>query len=416
VNPATLIFILTYVLVALGENSSRKLDRPTATLLGAVLMVATGALSRAEARAAIDLSTLALLFGMMVLLTILMQSGFPTWFAIKTLSFCRTPQSLLALVVFSAGPAAALMLNDTVCLLGTPLLLHLTTQARIPATPFLLALATSANIGSVMTLTGNPQNMIIAHASGWSWAGFALRLVPIGFVCLGANWLLLALLFRSSLAKVRFQQSAAQPPDLQVQKSLAAKSLAVFGGLILSFLYGVPMDFAALAAAVALLLWSNHPPREALTRVDWTLLLFFAGLFVVVQGFYKADSYLLRALEGYLSLAEVHLGLAAVMQISAVSLLGSNLFSNVPFVLIVAPWINRLSHPQFLWLLLALTSTFAGNLTLFGSLANVIVAQGAQKQAPLKFSDFLKVGIPISLCTTAIGVVLLWLFWLWGWV
>ena len=203
-NPATLIFILTYILVALGENSPRKLDRPTATLLGAVLMVATGALSRAEARAAIDISTLAVLFGLMLLLTILLQSGFPTWLAFKALGRCRGPQGLLALVVFTAGFGSALMLNDTVCLLGTPLLLEMTAQASLPATPYLLALATSANIGSVMTLTGNPQNIIIGHASGWSWAGFALRMVPVGVLCLSANWLVLSLIFHRRLAKLCF--------------------------------------------------------------------------------------------------------------------------------------------------------------------------------------------------------------------
>jgi len=147
INPATLIFLLTYILVALGENSPRKLDRSTATLMGTVLMVATGALSRAEAAAAIDLSTLAVLFGLMLLLTILLQSGFPTWLAFKAMARCRSPQSLLALVVFTSGFASALMLNDTVCLLGTPLLLEMTATAGLPAAPYLLALATSANIG-----------------------------------------------------------------------------------------------------------------------------------------------------------------------------------------------------------------------------------------------------------------------------
>ena len=179
-NPAALIFLLTYVLVSLGENSPRKLDRPTATLLGAVLMVISGSLSRAEAHKAIDFGTLAILFGLMILLTVLMQSGLPTWLAFKVLNRCRNPRELLAIVVFTSGLGSALMLNDTVCLLGTPLLLQVTTQAGLRPTPFLLALATSANIGSVMTLTGNPQNIIIGEASGWTWAGFALRMVPIG--------------------------------------------------------------------------------------------------------------------------------------------------------------------------------------------------------------------------------------------
>jgi len=120
-------------------------------------MVMTGSLTRAEAAAALDFSTLAVLFGIMVLLAVLMQSGLPTWLALKALNRCGSSHMLLALVVFTSGIASAVMLNDTVCLVGTPLLLEITAQAGLPAIPFLLALATSANIGSVMTLTGNPQ-------------------------------------------------------------------------------------------------------------------------------------------------------------------------------------------------------------------------------------------------------------------
>jgi Na+/H+ antiporter NhaD/arsenite permease-like protein len=413
-NPATLIFLFTYILVALGENRPRKLDRPTATLLGAVLMVATGALSRAEARAAIDLNTLSVLFGLMLLLTILLQSGFPTWLAFKALARCRSPRSLLALVVFTSGFGSALMLNDTVCLLGTPLLLEMTAQAGLPATPYLLALATSANIGSVMTLTGNPQNIIIGQASGWSWSGFALRMAPVGCICLAANWLVLALLFHRRLAKACFKELGSPPLALRVERRLALKSVLVFAGLIAAFIWGWPMDFAAVAAGTVLLVWSNRPPREVLTRIDWTLLLFFAGLFIVVQGFLKADALWLGYLEEWLAPLSNQLDWRNIGILSAAVVVGSNLFSNVPLVLIVSHWLHNVAHPQFLWLLLALTSTLAGNLTLFGSVANVIVAQGAQKQSPLKFSDFLWVGIPITVVTTALGVLLLWALWMWG--
>jgi Na+/H+ antiporter NhaD/arsenite permease-like protein len=417
VNVATAIFALTYILVSLGENSPRKLDRPTAALLGAVLMVMTGSLTRAEAAAALDFSTLAVLFGMMVLMTVLMQSGLPTWLALNALGRCRSPHALLALVVFSAGLASALMLNDTVCLLGTPLLLEITERARIPAVPFLLALATSSNIGSAMTLTGNPQNIIIGHASGWSWSGFAIRMAPIVMLCLIVNWLTLEALYRNSLASMgaqwdgQWRQSASH--NVVVHRALAFKSVCVFIGLILAFLIGAPMDLAAVTAATALLVWANRPPREALKAVDWSLLLFFAGLFVVVAGFVKADHYLL---ERWTAALGAQVRLAVVAQVSLATLIGSNLFSNVPFVLIMSPWVKQMSHPQFIWMLLALTSTFAGNLTLFGSVANVIVAQGAQARTPLGFIDFLRAGAPITLITTAVGVLLLWAFWVWGWL
>ena len=409
---ATVIFALTYLLISLGENSPRKLDRPTAALLGAVLMVMTGSLTRHEAVVALDFSTLAVLFGMMVLLAVLMQSGLPAWLALKALNRCRSPHVLLALIVFTSGIASAVMLNDTVCLLSTPLLLEMIAQAGIPATPFLLALATSANIGSVMTLTGNPQNIIIGHASGWGWSAFALRMVPVGLICLTVNWLMLEILYRRSLATAALQWQQTAIPKGAVQHGLAIKSVCALGGLTVAFLVGAPMDAAALTAATVLLIWANRPPRVALEAVDWSLLLFFAGLFVVVQGFVKADRELLDTWINHLG---TEIRFRSVVQISIATVIGSNLFSNVPFVLIGSHWVSQMSNPKFVWLLLALASTFAGNLTLFGSVANVIVAQGAQQRAPLRFMDFLRVGVPITMGTTAVGVFLLWVFLAWGW-
>lgn len=410
-HPATVIFALTYVLISLGENSPRKLDRPTAALLGAVLMVMTGSLSRSEAAVAIDLSTLAVLFGMMALLAVLMQSGLPKWLALKMLNRCRSPHMLLAMVIFTSGIASAMMLNDTVCLLGTPLLIELTIQAGITAVPFLLALATSANIGSVMTLTGNPQNIIIGHASGWGWSAFALRMVPIGLVCLAINWMIIELLYRKTLVSARTNWRRSAPPKINLQKRLAIKSVCVFAGLILAFLVGAPMDFSAVTAATLLLVWANRPPRKALVAVDWSLLLFFAGLFIVVDGFVKADRELLNA---WIGVVGTKVNLPSVMQMSVGAVVGSNVFSNVPFVLIAGHWVPQMGDPKFVWLLLALTSTFAGNLTLFGSVANVIVAQGAHLKAPLRFIDFLRAGIPITIVTTTVGVTLLWIFELSG--
>jgi Na+/H+ antiporter NhaD/arsenite permease-like protein len=413
VHLATIIFALTYLLISLGENSPRKLDRPTAALLGAVLMVMTGSLTRHDAAVALDFSTLAVLFGMMVLLAVLMQSGLPAWLALKALNRCRGPHVLLALIVFTSGIASAAMLNDTVCLLATPLLLEMTVQAGIPATPFLLALATSANIGSVMTLTGNPQNIIIGHASGWGWSAFALRMVPIGLICLTVNWLMLEMLYRRSLATAALQWQQTATSKGTVQHGLAIKSVCTLGGLTIAFLVGAPMDAAALTAATVLLIWANRPPRVALEAVDWSLLLFFAGLFVVVQGFVKADRELLNTWINHLG---TEIRFTSVAQISIATVIGSNLFSNVPFVLIGSHWVSQMSNPKFIWLLLALASTFAGNLTLFGSVANVIVAQGAQQRSPLRFMDFLQVGVPITMVTTAVGVLLLWVFLAWGWV
>jgi Na+/H+ antiporter NhaD/arsenite permease-like protein len=415
-NVAVVIFIFTYVLIALGENSPRKLDRPTSTLLGAVLMIISGALNRQAAFAAINFSTLGLLFGMMVLIVILLQSGFPTWLASRLLSRCRHPQALLFWVVLAGGLSAPLMLNDTVCLLGTPLILEITAQAGVSAIPFLLALATSANIGSVMTLTGNPQNMIIGYASGWTWAGFALRMAPIGLLCLIADWVILSLLFLKILQKGDLNLPESQALSHKVDWPLATKSVIAFVGMTGAFLFGFPLYLTAVTAATFLLVWANRPPRQALAEVDWGLLLFFAGLFVVTQGFVKAESSLLSVLENHLNLRQPQVSWGTVWQFSGISVLGSNLFSNVPLVLILRHWVDQAAHPSFFWLVLALTSTLAGNLTLFGSMANIIVAQGSLGRAKLRYVDFLWVGIPVTVMTSVIGVICLVLFHYWGWL
>jgi Na+/H+ antiporter NhaD/arsenite permease-like protein len=238
-------------------------------------------------------------------------------------------------------------------------------------------------------------------------------MVPIGMLCLTINWLILTWFYRKQFATLAMNWHQFTSTKVEVSKSLAIKSVFVFGGLIVAFLIGAPLDITAITGAVILLVWANRPPRIALEAVDWSLLLFFAGLFVVVAGFVKADRCLLNSCIEYLGR---DVGLKNVFQISVYTLIGSNLFSNVPFVLIVSHWVNQMNSPKFVWLLLSLTSTFAGNLTLFGSVANIIVAQGAQQNSPLRFSDFLKIGVPITLITTVVGVFLLWTLFVLGWI
>ncbi len=254
------IFLLTYVFIALGENSPRKLDRPTVGLLGAVLMVISGTLTEIEAAAALNIRTLSVLFGMMVLIVGLIQSGFPTKLGYKVLNRCRSPKLLMAAIVFASGVGSAIMLNDTVCLLATPLILEMSAQAEVSPVPFLFALTTSANIGSVMTLTGNPQNILIGHASGWSWSDFALRMTPIAIVCLMINLILLLIFFRRTLApEASHFNRHPVGADITVNRPLAAKSGCAFLGLLIALIIGAPMDIAALTAATLLLGLGKSP-------------------------------------------------------------------------------------------------------------------------------------------------------------
>jgi Na+/H+ antiporter NhaD/arsenite permease-like protein len=411
---AVAIFGLVYLLILAEENSPRKLDRPSAALLGAVLMVLAGILTRAEALAAIDFATLSLLFGMMVVIHHVAESGLLDRLAFLMVGRSGNGRQMLWLVCAAAGILSALFVNDTVCLFMTPLVLAAVRRSGYPAEPYLLALATSSNVGSVMTLTGNPQNMLIGQSSGWSWAGFALRMIPLGLICLAVNTVIVDRLYRRELRAIPATQATnpvASPPA--VNRRLAAKSVLVLVALLIAFLCGAPMDVAALSAAVAIIVLANRPPSEAFRAVDWSLLLFFAGLFVVVHGVTKVEGEWIGRL---IPAMTRHTGSPRELAgFSAASVLGSNLFSNVPFVMLMRTWLVHLPRAPLLWLALAASSTFAGNLTLVGSVANLIVAQRAKDECPLSFWSFLRVGVASTAATVAASVLILWVYGVLHW-
>lgn len=412
---AIAIFGLVYLILLAGENSPRKLDRPAAGLVGGVLMVLCGVLTRQEAFAGIDFSTLALLFGMMVVIHYANESGLLNRLGREMVRHGRSPKALLWTVCLASGVLSALFVNDTICLLMTPLLLSVTRRAKLPGEPYLLMLATSSNVGSVMTLTGNPQNMLVGQSSGWSWSAYALRMVPLGLVCLVINGLVVAFLYRKVLAGTLLAWDAdTGEPEIPVNRRLALKTLVVLAGLLIAFLAGAPMDVAALTAAVAILVLANRAPEHTFAAVDWTLLMFFAGLFVVVEGVTKAEGAWIARILPLFTHSSGSLG--EVAGFSTLSVAGSNLFSNVPYVMLVRGWVSHLPHAPLLWLALAASSTLAGNLTLVGSVANLIVAQGAKDECPLSFRAFLRVGLATTLLTVTASVLILWLYSRMGWV
>ena len=388
---------------------------PVAGLLGGVLMVVFGVLSRREALRAIDFPTIALLLGMMIVIHYATTSELLNVLALQLLKRSHSAQQLLWVVCIVSGILSALFINDTICLLMTPLLLTATKRAGLRAEPYLLGLATSSNVGSVMTITGNPQNILIGQSSSWSWVAFAIRMVPIGLVCLVINTAIIAFLYRKTLSDARFTlDGGEETPNISLQKKLAVKTLLVLVGLILAFIGGLPLDLSALVAAGVLLVWANQPSEDALSAVDWPLLLFFAGLFVIVEGITKTQGHWLTQLLP--TFTHKPGSFWQLSWFSFGSVIGSNVFSNVPFVMLLRNFITPLPHAPLMWLVLAMSSTFAGNLTILGSVANLIVAQRAKNDCPLSFWAFLKVGLPSTLLTTLAGAFLLWLYHLLHWV
>ncbi len=402
---ALLIFGLVYGIILAGSKSPRKLDRPAAALIGAVLMVLTGVLTKHEAQAAISLSTLSLLFGMMIVIHYATIAGLLDMAAQAFLLRCHTAWQLLAAVCLASGLLSALFVNDTICLLMTPLLLTITHRAKLRPEPYLIALATSSNVGSVMTLTGNPQNMLIGQSSHWTWAQYAMRMVPIGMLCMLLNGLIVALIYRKHIPSGRLPNNNEKPGHSHVHRKLAVRTLITLAGLLAAFAVGMPMDLAALSAAVVILVLANRNPEHAFAAVDWALLLFFAGLFVVVAGVTRTESHWIAA---FIPAITRNTGsIDQLTRFSAATIAGGNLFSNVPFVMLLRNWIVDMPHAPLLWLALASAATFSGNLTLLGSVANLIVAEKAKDSCNLSFLEFLKVGVPTTAITTlaAIGVL-----------
>lgn len=411
---AIAIFSLVYLIILAGENSPRKLDRPAAGLLGGVLMVLCGVLSRSQALRAIDFGTLTLLLGMMIVTAPATSSGLLDRMAIRLTGRSANARRLLLLVCLAAGCLSALFVNDTICLIMTPMILAASRAARLPAEPYLLALATSSNVGSLMTITGNPQNMLIGQSSGWMWTPFAIRMIPVGIVCLIINWAVLDRLYSRQLKGSHYPLLH---PDTgwerPYNRKLARRTLIVMTGLLIAFLLGAPMDLAAMTAGAALLVWANKPPAETFAAVDWSLLIFFAGLFIVVGGVTKMESGLIAQLLPVIDHHSVNfLGLTGF---SIFSVMGSNLFSNVPFVMLLRGWMSHMVNASLLWLMLAASSTLAGNLTMVGSVANLIVAQGANEECPLSFWTFLKVGVLTTPLTVLASILMLWLYSKMGW-
>ncbi len=389
---ALIIFVATYLFLAGAEVPFLKLDRPGGAVAGAVAMVAFGVLTPSQVyREAISWDTLVLLLGMMVITSVMARAGifrFISWFALRR---AHGPKTLLAILVVVAGAMSALLVNDTVCVMCTPLVVALIDAAALPALPYLLGLAFASNAGSVATLTGNPQNMLIGTLSGISYASFSRALLLPAALSLACVLGILLLVFRRDLAHRRFEVQVAPPP---LERGLSWLCVAGLAFVVAGFLLGYSLAWTAMTGAALLLVLSRQSPKAMFAQVDGTLLLFFAGLFVVTHGVAQAGI-----------TERIHTALAPffgdnatqqTVRFGVFTVAACQLVSNVPFVLLAAHWIPKLADAHLGWLSLALVSTLAGNLTPVASVANLIVLEMAGTKGKIPFLRFLWVG---ALCT-----------------
>jgi Na+/H+ antiporter NhaD/arsenite permease-like protein len=330
---------------------------------------------------------------MMVIVGSLHLCGFFEWAAQLAWKHLA-PGWFLPAVIFTTGILSAFLVNDIVCLVMVPLVLKLTRRVQLPAIPFLLAVATASNIGSVGTITGNPQNMLIGSYSGIPYRDFILHLGPVALVGMVIDWMILHMLFRSQLRSRSGEDTVEIVPG---RSAGLLKPAVVLAAVILSFFFGAPPALAAALGAATLLISRTTDSRALYGEVDWGLLVFFIGLFLIVGGaenagiiaqFLKAGNYVDLHGFGAFTVITVALG---------------NLVSNVPAVMLLKSLVAGFPDPHRAWLLLAMASTLAGNLTITGSVANIIVVETARPHIHIGFRQYFRAGLPVTVATLIVG-------------
>lgn len=393
-------FLASYLVFALGKFPGMKIDRPGMAIIGAVLMVAFGALSPSDALHFVDLGTIVLLFSMMLLVAYLHLAGFFDWVTERVVSELK-PHHLLPTVIFLSGILSAFFVNDIICLVMVPFTLAASRRMGLKPVPYLLAVATASNIGSVATITGNPQNMLIGSFSGIGYRDFLWHLGPVALVGLFLAWFVLWFSCRrTGLRDVR----AEVPKDIMtVNRAALLKPGIVIVVVLAGFLAGFAPPLVAALGAAIMLITRTRDPHLVYDEVDWGLLVFFVGLFLIVGGAENAGmTHALLRLGEKLNLQ--HAGVFTVVTAGL-----SNLVSNVPAVMLLKSLVPRFANPHTGWLVLSMASTLAGNLTLTGSVANIIVVERARKEASITFGDYFRVGLPVTVLTMVFGYV--WLSW-----
>ncbi|HRK33121.1 MAG TPA: anion transporter [Candidatus Hydrogenedentes bacterium] len=395
-----IVFALVYIGMIVGKYPGLAMDRTGMALLGAIALIVAGRVGEADAWAAIDVPTIILLLGLMVVSSQLRLGGFYTFVTRKIASANLTPSAFLALVIASMAALAAVLTNDVICLAVTPVLLEGCSRRNLNPVPYLLALACASNIGSAATLIGNPQNMLIGQALNLSFAGYLFDAAIPSALGLIVVWVVIVLHTRGRWhAETPIPEYEAQPFD----SWQSAKGLAAILALILVFLFtDWPRDIVALGAAGFLLLSRRMASRTIMGLVDWHLLLLFMGLFVVNHAV-ETTGILPKIVEA-LRVRAIDIEQPAWLFIVTVVL--SNLVSNVPAAMLLLPSATHESAGP----ILALASTLAGNLFIVGSIANIIVVeQAARYGTRITWQEHARIGLPVTVITLAIAAAWLWL-------
>ena len=394
------IFLASYVVFALGKFPGLKIDRTGAAIIGAVGMVVFRIVQPSDALRHINFQTVVLLFSMMLIVGNLHLVGFFEWNAEAVLRRLK-PHQLLPAVIFTCGFLSAFFVNDIVCLVMVPFVLSIARKMELQPLPYLLAVATASNIGSVATITGNPQNMLIGSFSGIHYRDFLAHLGPVAVAGLFLDW---AVLHWVHMRKVSLAvQDRKEIPLPALDLSRLTKPLVVATAVVIGFFLGADPGLMAALGAAVLLITRTLEPQEVYKQVDWGLLVFFVGLFLIVGGAENAGiTTRLLAVAQHWNLQRLGIFILSVAGLC-------NIVNNVPAVMLLKSLVPGFPDPHKAWLALAMASTLAGNLTITGSVANIIVVESAKPEVDIGFSDYIRAGGPITVLTLLVGWA--WLTW-----
>ncbi|MGH8709169.1 MAG: anion transporter [Burkholderiales bacterium] len=394
------VFALVYLGMILGGLPFLQLDRTGVALLGAIALVAIGALTPERAALSIHLPTLLLLFSFMVISAQMRLGGFYTRVTLGLADLRISPPALLAGVIAAVGILAAVFSNDVICLAIAPVLVDACLARRLDPVPYLLGLACAANVGSAATLIGNPQNMLVGQVLGLSFSGYFLEAIVPVMLGLAATWGVIAYQVRGRWRTVLDEPRPERREDYaRYDRWQTAKGLGVAGALLGAFLLSdVPREVAALAGAGLLLMSRRLHSHKMLGLVDWELLILFIGLFVVNHALAQSG----LAASALAWLADAGVPLTDPGPLFVVTLALSNLVSNVPAVMLLLPAATE----PFSGPMLALVSTLAGNLLIVGSIANIIVVDAARRRGiAIDWRMHARTGVPVALATLFVTAV-----------
>lgn len=401
---ALIIFALCYIGIIFARLPRLNVDRPSAAFIGAVAMICFGVVSFSDAVGFIDSDTIFLLLGMMIVVAGLKTEGFFSLVSAKVLRFAKTRFRLLVCIVVFSGLGSAFLVNDAVVLIFTPVIISLCRSVKINPMPYLIAEILASNTGSVIAMTGNPQNMLVGISSGISYFDFLLRLLPVGVVGMAFSVLVVRIVYRKEFS----DKSPLRAHKIENPKgSGVVISSVIFILLVVGFFFGkllgLPICVIALAAAGLVILLSKHRPAEMMQQVDWVLLLFFASLFIVVGSVRQSG------LLDFLLDIPLEENLAGILSLHGASLVMSQILSNVPYSVLMLPLMQSVNS-ETLWLALASAATLAGNATVIGAMANLIVIEQAEKEGVrISFWEFFKSGFAVTVLSLLFSVLVLWL-------